>query len=237
MTHSERYGTWRTVLPPIHPDGWPLIVLAVIVTVVLFAALQPLGWLALIATLWVVAFFRDPWRVSPQSPGLALAPADGEIVTIDRVAPPPELEIGAQPMLRIEIFLSLIDVHINRTPIAGRVVRIVYRRGGFRDARETAAGSENERNAITLDTAEGAVGLVQIAGRMARRIRCDLIEGQQVIAGQRCGLIRFGSRAALYLPDRFVPLVHEGQRAIAGETPLAALPGTAAPLRESFITQ
>ncbi len=237
MTHPDRYGAWRTLLPPIHPDGWPFIALAGIVTVLLFAASQPLGWLALIVTLWVAAFFRDPWRVSPQSPGLALAPADGEIVTVDRVAPPPELEIGSQPMLRIEIFLSLIDVHINRMPLAGRVIRIAYRKGAFRDARETAAGSENERNAITLDTTEGAVGLVQIAGRVARRIRCDLVEGQQVIAGQRCGLIRFGSRAALYLPERFVPLVHEGQRAIAGETALAAVPGTGAPLRESFITQ
>jgi len=237
MTHPDRYGTWRTLLPPIHPDGWPFIALALVVTIVLFAASQPLGWLALIATLWVAAFFRDPWRVSPQSPALALAPADGEIVTIDRVAPPPELEIGAQPMLRIEIFLSLVDVHINRTPLAGRVIRIAYRKGGFHDAREAAAGSENEHNAIALDTAEGAVGLVQIAGRVARRIRCDLVEGQQVIAGQRCGLIRFGSRAALYLPEQFLPLVHEGQRAIAGETVLASVPGAAAPLRESFITQ
>jgi len=237
MTHPDRYGTWRTLLPPIHPDGWPFIALAAVVTLVLFALSQPLGWLALIATLWVAAFFRDPWRVSPQSPGLALAPADGEIVTIDRMAPPPELEIGAQPMLRIEIFLSLVDVHINRTPLAGRVTRIAYRKGEFRDARETAAGSENERNAIALDTADGAVGLVQIAGRVARRIRCDLVEGQHVVAGQRCGLIRFGSRAALYLPEQFQPLVHEGQRAIAGETVLAALPGATAPSRESFITQ
>ena len=118
MTHPDRYGAWRTLLPPIHPDGWPFIALAIIVTVLLFAASQPLGWLALIVTLWVSAFFRDPWRVSPQSPGLALAPADGEIVTVDRVAPPPELEIGSHPMLRIEIFLSLIDVHINRMPLA-----------------------------------------------------------------------------------------------------------------------
>ncbi len=235
MTHPDR--SWRALLPPIHPEGWPFIAIAVVATVVLFAASQPLGWLALIATLWVAAFFRDPWRVSPQSPGLALAPADGEIVTVDCAPPPAELEIGSAPMLRIEIFLSLLDVHINRTPVAGRVTKIAYRKGEFRDARDAAAGAENERNAIALDTGAGAVGLVQIAGRVARRIRCDLVEGQQVIAGQRCGLIRFGSRAAIYLPAAFVPLVHEGQRAIAGETALAALPGAAFAAREGFVTQ
>ena len=237
MTHPDRYGHWRTLLPPIHPDGWPFIAIAVVVTIVLFLASQPLGWLALMATLWVAAFFRDPWRVSPQAQGLALAPADGEIVTVDRAAPPAELDLGAAPMLRIEIFLSLLDVHINRVPVAGRVIRIAYRKGAFHDARDTAAGADNERNAIALDTPDGAVGLVQIAGRVARRIRCDLVEGQQVIAGQRCGLIRFGSRAALYLPDRFEPLVHEGQRAVAGETALAALPGAAFASRDGFVTQ
>ena len=223
MTHPDRFGAWRALLPPIHPDGWPFIAVAVVTAIVLFAVAQPLGWIALIAAFWVTAFFRDPWRVSPQGAGLALAPADGEIVTVDRVAPPPELEIGSTPMLRIEIFLSLFDVHVNRAPVAGRVGKIVYRKGEFRDARDTAAGTENERNAIALDTPNGAVGVVQIAGRVARRIRCDLGEGQQVSAGQRFGLIRFGSRAAVYLPEQFVPLVHEGQRAVGGETVLADL--------------
>ncbi len=131
MTHPDRYGAWRALLPPIHPDGWPFIAIAVVVTIVLFVASQPLGWLALIATLWVAAFFRDPWRVSPQGRGLALAPADGEIVTVDRAPPPAELDLGAAPMLRIEIFLSLLDVHINRAPIAGRVTKIAYRKGAF----------------------------------------------------------------------------------------------------------
>jgi phosphatidylserine decarboxylase len=204
MTHPDRYGAWSTLLPPIHPDGRPFIAVAVNVTVVLFVALQPLGGVALIATLWVAAFFQDLWRVSRQSPGLALASADEETVTVDREAPPSEPDTGAQPMLRIEILLRLIDVRINRTPMAGRVTRIGYRRGVFRDAGETAAGSENERNAITLDTAKGAVGLVQIAARMARRVRCDLVEGQ---------------------------------RAVAGETALAAVPGTVPSPRESFVTQ
>jgi phosphatidylserine decarboxylase len=237
MTHPDRFGAWRAVLPPIHPDGWPFIAIAIVTAIVLFWVAPPLGWVALVAALWVTAFFRDPWRVSPQGRGLALAPADGEILTVDRVVPPAEFEIGSTPMLRIEIFLSLLDVHINRMPIAGRVTRIVYRKGQFLDARDAAAGSENERNAITLDTPDGAACVVQIAGRVARRIRCDLVEGQQAIAGQRFGLIRFGSRAAIYLPDRFVPLVHEGQRAVGGETVLAALPDAALAAREGFVTQ
>jgi phosphatidylserine decarboxylase len=237
MTHPDRFGAWRALLPPIHPDGWPFIAVAIVTAVVLFVISEWLGWIALIAAAWVTAFFRDPWRVSPQGRGLALAPADGEIVTVDRVAPPPELDAGSAPMLRIELFLSLLDVHINRAPVAGRVTKIVYRKGEFRDARDAAAGTENERNAIALDTPDGAVGVVQIAGRVARRIRCDLVEGQQVIAGQRFGLIRFGSRAAIYLPEQFVPLVHEGQRAIGGETVLAVLPGAALAPRDGFITQ
>lgn len=128
-------------------------------------------------------------------------------------------------------------MHINRVPVAGRITRIAYRKGSFLDARSAAAGAENERNAIALDTPEGPVAVVQIAGRVARRIRCDLVEGQQVIAGQRCGLIRFGSRAAIYLPATFVALAHEGQRAVAGETVLAALPNMAVALRPGFVTQ
>jgi phosphatidylserine decarboxylase len=238
MTHPDRFGAWRTLLPPIHPDGWPFVAIAVAVTIILFIIRQPLGWLALIASLWVTAFFRDPWRVSPQRAGLALAPADGEIVVVDRAPPPVELGIGAEPMLRIEIFLSLLDVHMNRVPLAGKITKMAYRKGTFRDARDALAGAENERNAIVLDTRDGAAALVQIAGRVARRIRCDLTEGQEVIAGQRFGLIRFGSRAAIYLPAHFVPLVHEGQRAIAGETVIAAAPDAAlAAPRESFVTQ
>jgi phosphatidylserine decarboxylase len=237
MTHPDRFGAWRAVLPPIHPDGWPFIGIALVVTIILFILWQPLGWLALFATLWIAAFFRDPWRVSPQRAGLALAPADGEIVTVDHALPPADLNLGLAPMLRVEIFLSLLDVHINRVPVAGRITRIAYRKGSFLDARTAAAGTENERNAIALDTPDGPVAVVQIAGRVARRIRCDLVEGQQVIAGQRCGLIRFGSRAAIYLPAAFVALVHEGQRAVAGETVLAALPDAAPAMRPGFVTQ
>lgn len=237
MTHPDRFGAWRAVLPPIHPDGWPFIAIALVVTIILFAIRQPLGWIGLIASLWMVAFFRDPWRVTPQSPGLVLAPADGEIIVVDHAPPPAELEMGTAPMLRIEIFLSLLDVHINRLPVAGKVTKIAYRKGSFRDARDPLAGGENERNAIALATSDGAVAVVQIAGRVARRIRCDLNEGQDAIAGQRFGLIRFGSRAAIFLPAHYLPLVHQGQRAIGGETVIAAAPNVAGAARDGFVTQ
>jgi phosphatidylserine decarboxylase len=236
MRHPSR-ETWRAILAPIHADGWPFIGVALIVTIILFLIWQPLGWLALAGTAWVAAFFRDPWRVSPQASGLALAPSDGEIVAVGVSPPPPELDMGTAPMLRVAIFLSLLDVHINRAAVAGRVVKIAYRKGRFHDARDPAASAENERNAIALMTPQGPVALVQIAGRVARRIRCDLIEGQDVIAGQRFGLIRFGSRAELYLPADWVPLVHDGQRAVGGETVLAAAPGAALQPRDRFQSQ
>jgi phosphatidylserine decarboxylase len=237
MTHPDRFGAWRAVLPPIHPDGWPFIAIALVATIILFVIWQPLGWIGLMAALWVVAFFRDPWRVTPQSPGLALAPADGEIIVVDHAPPPAELEMGTAPMLRIEIFLSLLDVHINRLPVAGKVTKIAYRKGSFRDARDMQAGSENERNAIALAMPDGVAAVVQIAGRVARRIRCDLLEGQEGIAGQRFGLIRFGSRAAIFLPAHYVPLVHEGQRAVAGETVIAAAADAALAPRAGYVNQ
>ncbi|MGH6989528.1 MAG: phosphatidylserine decarboxylase [Stellaceae bacterium] len=236
MKHPFR-ESWRTAIAPIHVDGWPFIGAALVVTIILFIVWQPLGWLGLIGTGWVTAFFRDPWRVSPQAPGLALAPADGEIVAVGTAPPPSELDMGAAPMLRIAIFLSLLDVHINRTALAGRVVKIAYRKGTFLDARNPAAGSANERNAIAFATPAGPAALVQIAGRVARRIRCELVEGEEVIAGQRFGLIRFGSRAELYLPAEWVPLVDEGQRTVAGETVLAVAPETALGPRDRFVTQ
>lgn len=231
MTHPSR-ATWRAILTPIHPDGWVFIGIALVVTIVLFTIWQPLGWLGLVASGWIAAFFRDPWRVSPQGDGLALAPADGEIVAVDFAPPPASLDLGAAPMLKIAICLGPFDVHVNRVAVAGRVTRIVYRKGGFRDADD-----DNERNAIVLDTARGPMALVQIAGSVARRIRCDLTEGESVIAGQRFGLIRFGSRVELYLPADWTALTHEGQRAVAGETVIAAAPDAALAERRDFVTQ
>jgi len=238
MNHpSDRLASLRSVLRPIHPDGFIFIGIAIVVVIMLFAIWQPLGWIGLAGAIWIAAFFRDPWRVSPQAPGIALAPADGEIVAVGLAAPPPELDMGAAPILRIAIFLSLLDVHINRAPVAGRIVKIAHRKGGFRDAREPAASAENERNAIRIDGPDGAVAVVQIAGKVARRIRCDLVEGQQVIAGQRFGLIRFGSRAEIFLPTDWRPLVHEAQRAVGGETVIAVAPDAAFPAPRGFVTQ
>ena len=238
MNHpTDRFAGWRGLLPPIHPDGWPFVGIAAVATLILFLAWQPLGWIGLGATLWVAAFFRDPWRVSPRVPGLALAPADGEIVAVDEASPPPELDMEPTPMLRIGVYLGPLDVHINRAAVAGRVTRIAYRKGAFGAAREAPAGDENERNAIRVAGPLGATAQVQIAGRIARRIRCDLVEGQEVIAGQRIGLIRFGSRAEVYLPADWVPLVAVGQRAVAGETAIAAAPGVVIAAPRGTVTQ
>jgi phosphatidylserine decarboxylase len=229
--------TWRAVLAPIHPDGWPFVAIVAIVTIVLFIIWQPLGWIGLAGTIWVAIFFRDPWRVSPQMAGLALAPADGEVVAVGAAAAPVELDLGPAPMLRVAIFLSLLDVHINRTAVAGKVTKIVYRKGSFLDARDPESSARNERNAILVATTDGPAAVVQIAGRVARRIRCDLVEGQEVIAGQRIGLIRFGSRAEIYLPADWVPLVHDGQRTVAGETAIAVSPRIARGAPTEFVSQ
>jgi phosphatidylserine decarboxylase len=214
---------WRRIFPPIHPDGWRFIAGFAVVTLILFWLFWPLGWIGLALTLWCAAFFRDPWRVSPQRAGLVLAPADGTVVTIDESPPPAELEMGNAPMRRIGIFLSLLDVHINRSPAGGKVTKLAYRQGKFLNASLDKASAENERMAIRLRTAENDIAVVQIAGLVARRIVCNLIEGQDVAAGQRFGLIRFGSRAELYLPLDAAHFAVMGQRMIGGETVLADL--------------
>ena len=214
---------WRSVFPPIHPDGWRFIAAFAVATAILFWLVWPLGWIGLALTVWCAAFFRDPWRVSPQRAGLVLAPADGTVVTIDEAPPPTELDMGPAPMKRIGIFLSLLDVHINRCPAAGKVTKLAYRKGKFLNASFDKASSENERMAIRLKTADSDIAVVQIAGLVARRIVCNLIEGQEVAAGQRFGLIRFGSRADLYLPLDAAHFAVMGQRMIGGETVIADL--------------
>jgi phosphatidylserine decarboxylase len=212
----------KHVLAPIHPDGWRFIVIAAVVTALLLWLFRPLGWVGVIVTLWCVYFFRDPWRVTPSRPGLVVAPADGLVLTVDEAPPPPELDMGEAPMRRIGIFLSVFDVHINRMPMAGRVAKLAYRKGKFLNASLDKASEENERMAIRLATAEGPdIAVVQIAGLVARRIVCSVGESQQVIAGQRFGLIRFGSRTDVYIPLDWTPLAIPGQRAVGGETILA----------------
>ena len=213
----------RSVLSPIHPDGWRFIAAAVLAGLVLFwIGWTPLGWLALAIAAWITYFFRDPWRVTPSRAGLVVSAADGVVVAADRVPPPTELQMGEAPMTRIGVFLNVFDVHVNRIPIGGRVKALAYTKGKFFNASLDKASEENERMAIRITATDGSdVAVVQIAGLIARRIVCTLTEGQEVATGERLGLIRFGSRADVYLPADWAPLVVTGQRVIGGETVIA----------------
>jgi phosphatidylserine decarboxylase len=213
----------RSVLAPIHTDGWRFIAAAVVVALLLFwLGVAPLGWLALVVAAWITYFFRDPWRVTPSRAGLVVSAADGVVVAADRVPPPKELEMGDTPMTRIGVFLNVFDVHVNRVPLGGRVKRLAYSKGRFINASLDKASEENERMAIRITSTEGPdVAVVQIAGLIARRIVCTLGEGQEVATGERLGLIRFGSRTDVYLPAEWAPLVVKGQRVIGGETVIA----------------
>ena len=182
-----------------------------------------------VATLWCAYFFRDPPRVTPVREGIVVAPADGRVSRIASAVPPAELELGERPLPRISIFMSVFDCHVNRSPLAGRIERIVYRAGAFISADLDKASESNERNAFVIATAGGVrIAVIQIAGLVARRIVPFVREGEMVGAGQRIGMIRFGSRVDVYLPEGTAPLVAEGQTAIAGETVLADLRGAEA---------
>ena len=214
----------RGQLSPIHPQGYPFIGGFALASLVLFWLWSPLGWLGTLATLWCVYFFRDPPRVTPLRDGIVVAPADGRISQIGNAVPPRELELGERPLPRISIFMSVFDCHVNRSPVAGRIERMIYRAGKFISADLDKASEENERNAFVLTTAGGArIAVIQIAGLVARRIVPFVREGEAVAAGQRIGMIRFGSRVDVYLPESARAVVAEGQSAIAGETVLADL--------------
>ncbi len=215
-------GMLRRTLAPIHPDGWKFIALAGAATVVLFILWPPAGWAGIVVTLWMVYFFRDPWRVTPSRPGLIVSPADGIVVSLTSAPPPPELAMGGVPVPRVGIFLNLFDVHVARAPIGGRVAARRYTKGRFFNASLDKASADNERLAIRIaPEEEPAIAFVLIAGLVARRIVCPLFEGQRLAAGERIGLIRFGSRVDVYLPPPYVPLVALGQRMVGGETVLA----------------
>ena len=219
-------GSFSSVLPPIHRAGWPFVGLFFVASVLLALLWQPLFWLGLLATAWCAYFFRDPVRVAPDDPALVISPADGVVVATAERVPPPELELGTLPLPCIAIFMNVFDVHVNRTPAAGTVTRRAYHAGKFLNASFDKASDENERQSWKIRTASGReIGLVQIAGLVARRIIAFVEEGASVAAGQRVGLIRFGSRCDVYLPEGVEPLVLIGQRAIAGETVLADLFG------------
>ena len=214
--------TLRMVLAPPHPAGRPFI-LAGIAAIALGLALGAwLSWLGVLFTGFSLYFYRDPERVPPGRPGAVLAPADGRVVSVAPAAPPAELGLGAEPRWRVGIFLSVLDVHVNRVPADGTVTRIAYRHGTFVNAALDKASEDNERNAIAIRLPDGRqVAVVQIAGMIARRIVCDIHEGDAVQAGARLGIIRFGSRTDLYLPEGVRPLVAEGQTMIGGETVIA----------------
>jgi len=211
----------RTQIPPIHPEGYPFIGAFALASLVLFWLWTPLGWIGTVLTLWCALFFRDPVRVTPVREGIVVAPADGRISMIAQAKPPAELGLGDSALPRISIFMSVFNCHVNRSPVAGRIERIAYRPGKFINAELDKASEDNERNSLVITTPNGRVGVTQIAGLVARRIVSFVREGQALSAGERFGLIRFGSRLDVYLPEGTRPLVSEGQTAIAGETILA----------------
>jgi phosphatidylserine decarboxylase len=211
----------RAQIPPIHPEGYPFIGGFALASLILFWIWTPLGWIGTVLTIWCTLFFRDPVRVTPVREGIVVAPADGRISMITQVLPPAELGLGNQPLTRVSIFMSVFNCHVNRAPVAGRIERIVYRPGAFINAELDKASEDNERNSLVIGTPQGTIGVVQIAGLVARRIVCFVREGQAIGAGERFGLIRFGSRLDVYLPDGVKALVSAGQTAVAGETVLA----------------
>ena len=214
----------RKQLTPIHPEGYPFIGGFALTSLILFWLWTPLGWLATLVTLWCAYFFRDPPRVTPVRDGIVVAPADGRVSQVANAVPPNELGLGGRPLPRVSIFMSVFDCHINRSPIAGRIERVVYRAGKFLSADLDKASEVNERNAFVIAMGDGRrIAVIQIAGLVARRIVPFAREGDAVGAGQRIGMIRFGSRVDVYLPEGTRALAAEGQTALAGETVLADL--------------
>ena len=212
----------RRFLAPCHPDGFKFVAAGVVATLLLFLVWAPTGWTAAVVTLWMVYFFRDPWRVTPIRPGLLISPADGIVVSIAAATPPPELAMDDMAFVRIGIFLNIFDVHVTRAPVGGRVAAIRYTKGRFVNASLDKASEHNERLAIRIAPPEGPdIAFVLVAGLVARRIVCNIYDGQQIATGQRVGIIRFGSRVDIYCPPPYVPMVVAGQRMVGGETVLA----------------
>ncbi len=212
------------VVKPMHPEGYRFVGGFAAATLVLFFLSPLAGTAGLVLTVWCYYFFRDPPRVTPTRAGLIVSPADGVVSMIAPAAPPPELGLGAAPLTRISIFMNVFDCHVNRTPLGGRVARVAYHPGRFLSASRDKASEANERNGLVLALDDGRqLAVVQIAGLVARRIVCTAVEGDRLATGERFGMIRFGSRLDVYLPDGVAPLVCAGQAMIAGETVLADL--------------
>ncbi|SFP49106.1 phosphatidylserine decarboxylase [Amycolatopsis arida] len=223
LTHALQLA--REAVPPMHPAGRPFVLGGVAATLLLRRISPRLGTLAALGTAATALFFREPRRVPPPRSGLAVAAADGTVSLIEDAVPPAELGLPAIPLTRISVFLSVFDVHVQRVPATGVVERVAYRPGRFLSADLDKASDDNERNSVLLRTEDGhQLVVVQIAGLVARRIVCQVAEGEQVTVGDTYGLIRFGSRVDVYLPEGSRVLVAEGQRTIGGETVLAELP-------------
>jgi phosphatidylserine decarboxylase len=213
----------RGQLVPVHREGYPFIGIFAVVSLILSWIWAPLGWIGAALTIWCVLFFRDPRRVTPVREGIIVAPADGRVSKIINAVPPPELGLSERPLLRVSIFMSVFNCHVNRSPVTGRIEKIAYKAGAFLNAELDKASENNERNSFIISSGANRIGVVQIAGLIARRIVCFAREGATVGAGERIGMIRFGSRVDVYLPEGVRPLVAEGQSAIAGETVIADL--------------
>ncbi|MGE0754135.1 MAG: phosphatidylserine decarboxylase [Alphaproteobacteria bacterium] len=216
--------TIKSIFVPIHPAGWPFITIFAVISLVLALIWSGFAVIGIIATAWCVYFFRDPPRITPLREGLIVSPADGVVQSITSCIPPTELELGTQLRTRISIFLNVFNVHVNRIPIEGSVTKLHYHAGKFLNAALDKASEENERQSVKITTPNDlTIGVVQIAGLVARRIVCELKEGESVKTGEKFGIIRFGSRVDVYLPPDVMPLVLEGQIATGGETVLADL--------------
>ncbi len=214
----------KPVLIPLHPEGWGFVLIFALVTIVLAIFWKPFWAIGGVLTLWCAYFFRDPKRVTPTQSGLVISPADGVIQSITQAVPPSELEMGNQPMTRIAVFMNVFDVHVNRSPMAATILKMAYREGKFLNADLDKASEDNERQSYRLSVDKDIeIAIVQIAGLVARRILTEVEEGDRLEAGQRIGMIRFGSRVDVYLPTQVPALVCEGQRAVAGETVLAEI--------------
>lgn len=207
-------------------DGYAQIAVFLLVTILAYAVVTFLGHISLIATCWCVYFFRDPARIVPQGDDLIVSPADGMVCAIVEEKAPEELELGNEVFTRVSVFLNIFDVHVNRAPIAGKVMKLRYHPGKFFNASLDKASKDNERQSVLIETTNGKIfPVVQIAGLVARRIVCNISEDQHLKTGERFGMIKFGSRVDVYLPKGIAPLVVVGQRAVAGETILASTSG------------
>jgi|TARA_B110000259_G_C14021239_1_gene403139 phosphatidylserine decarboxylase len=214
----------KVIAVPMHPEGRKFVAIFAVITALLWLVWEPLFWLGVGMTVWCYYFFRDPVRSVAQKSGLVLSPADGVVSLITKIVPPPEMLLGDKPLTRVSVFMNVFNCHVNRAPMAGEVIAITYHHGKFVNASLDKASEHNERNSITIEAMdESRIGVTQIAGLVARRIVCFTKVGSSLSVGERFGLIRFGSRLDVFLPEGIEPAVGLGQTAVAGETILAHL--------------